>query len=256
MKRMLAFLTVLAFLMPSAVSAQSSMDFGFKVGGSRAKMSGDLSHFQLITAILTTFTGAVEVDNDARIGLLGGAFLSINTSPTFSIQPEVLYSVKGMESKFRYSFGTSDFETVLQVKLTYVEVPVLLKYRFPTEGNFKPSIYAGPALGVSVKGEFDGEHGAMDGDGLNLTTLDISNVKSTEFSVVVGGELGIAMGNTTLFLDVRYTQGLTKTFEDASLLTSIANDEWAFVGANGIGDDTKNNNISLAVGVSFPIGGN
>ncbi len=87
MKKMLTFLFVLAFLMTSAVSAQSSMDFGFKFGGNRAKMSGDPSIFNLITAVLTTFTGAVEVDNDARIGLVGGAFLTIHTSPNFSIQP-------------------------------------------------------------------------------------------------------------------------------------------------------------------------
>ena len=256
MKKMLTLFTVLAFLLTSAGSAQSSMDFGFKVGGNRAKMSGDPSIFNLITAVLTTFTGAVEVDNDARIGLVGGAFLTINTSPNFSIQPEFLYSTKGMETKFRYTFNSVDYETVLQIKLIYVEIPVLLKYKFSTEGNLKPSFYFGPALGLNVSGNFTGEEGSLGGDALDLGELDISNLTSTEFSAVIGGELGIAMGNTTLLLDLRYTAGLTTVFDDASFATAITNSEWAFVDDNGIADDMKNSGFSLSVGVSFPIGGN
>ena len=127
MKKMLTFLIVLAFLMTSAVSAQSSMDFGFKAGGNMAKMSVDDSStaiFNFVEAVLIGFTGSVEVDSDARIGLVSGAFLSINVSPTFSIQPEVLYSVKGVERKFRYNFNSTDYETVLQIDAAYLEIPV------------------------------------------------------------------------------------------------------------------------------------
>ena len=123
MKKMLVFVTALAILMTSAVSAQTTMDLGFKVGGSRAKMSVDdasTAIFNFVEAVLIGFTGSVEVDSDARIGLVSGAFLSINVSPTFSIQPEILYSVKGVEKKFRYNFMSTDFETVLQVETAYL----------------------------------------------------------------------------------------------------------------------------------------
>ena len=260
MKKMLMFLTVLAFLMTSAVSAQTTFDLGFKVGGNRAKMSVDddsTTYLNAIAARFVLFTGAggVGVDPDARIGFVGGAFLSINTSPTFSIQPEVLYSVKGVEKKLRYNYNNTDFETVLQIEMTYLEIPVLLKYKFPSEGKIRPSLYVGPALGFNLDGTFSAEEGVQGGFADDLGDIDIANLKSTEFSAVVGGELGVALGNTILLLDLRYTQGLTKAFEDASFATAIVNNEWAFVNTAGEADDVKNSSFSVVVGISFPLGG-
>lgn len=256
MKKMLTLLIVVAFLLTSAVSAQSSMDFGFKFGGNRAKMSVDDSStaiFNFVEAVLIGFTGSVEVDSDARIGLVGGAFLSINVSPTFAIQPELIYSTKGVEKKFRYNFNSTDYETVLQIDAAYLEIPVLLKYKFPSEGKIRPSLYVGPALGFNLSGKLKLEEGTEGGFATDLGEIDIANLKSTEFSAVIGGELGIAMGNTTLLLDLRYTQGLTKAYED---ITTVDAGEFPIVNSDGTADDSKNSSFSLTVGVSFPIGGN
>lgn len=257
MKKFLTILTVLAFLMTSVVSAQSSMDFGFKFGGNRAKMSVDdqsTAIFNFVEQTLTGFVGTVDVDSDARIGLIGGAFLSFNVSPTFAIQPELLYSTKGVEKKFRYNFNSTDYETVLQVNTAYLEIPVLLKYKFPTEGNIKPSLYVGPALGFNISGTLSLEEGTEGGFATDLGEIDIANLKSTEFSGVIGGELGIAMGNTTLLLDVRYTQGLTKAYEDTSPVPTGS--EFPIVNSDGTADDSKNSSFSLTVGILFPLGGN
>ncbi len=260
MKKMLTFLIVLSFLMTSVVSAQSSMDFGFKFGGSRAKMSVDAedsTYFTWIDSVFSSLAGSVEIDSDARIGLVGGVFLSINVSPTFSIQPEILYSVKGVEKKVRYNFMGTPYETVLQIETAYLEIPVLLKYKFPSEGKIRPSLYAGPALGFNLSGKFKLEEGNEGAFATNLGERDILNLKSTEFSGVLGGELGIAMGNTTLLLDLRYTQGLTKAFEDASNQgQDPITGDWAFVSPSGEADNSKNSSFSLSIGVSFPIGGN
>lgn len=256
MKKFLTILTVLSFLMTSAGSVQSAMDFGFKVGGNRAKMSVDdqsTAIFNFVEQTLSGFVGTVDVDSDARIGLIGGAFLSFNVGPTFSIQPEILYSVKGVEKKFRYNFNSTDFETVLQVNTAYLEIPVLLKYRFPTEGNIKPSLYVGPALGFNISGKLQLEEGTEGGFATDLGEIDIANLKSTEFSGIIGGELGIAMGNTTLLLDLRYTQGLTKAYEDVSTVDA---GEIPIVNSDGTADDSKNSSFSLSIGILFPLGGN
>ena len=260
MKKMVMFLTVLAFLMTSAVSAQSSMDFGFKVGGSRAKTSVDDNSTAIFNFIQTTLIGytgsadSVELDSDARIGAMGGAFLSINVSPTFAIQPEILYSTKGVEKKFRYTFMGSPFETVGQIATTYLEIPVLLKYKFPSEGKIRPSLYAGPAIGFNLSGTISLEEGTEGGFATDLGEQDIANMKSTEFSGVFGGELGFAMGNTNLFLDLRYTQGFTKAYDDIVIATVPAGEK-AIVNTDDTADDSKNSSFSLAVGISFPIGG-
>ena len=67
------------------------------------------------------------------------------------------------------------------------------------------------------------------------------------------GLLKLNMGNTTLLLDVRYTRGLTKAYED---VTTVNANEFPIVNVDGTADDSKNSSFSLTLGVSFPIGGN
>ena len=129
----------------------------------------------------------------------------------------------------------------------------MLKYKFPSEGKIRPSLYVGPALGFNLSGKFKLEEGTEGGFATDLGEIDIANLKSTEFSGVIGGELGIAMGNTTLLLDVRYTRGLTKAYEE---VTTVNTNEFPIVNVDGTADDSKNRSFSLTLGVSFPIGGN
>lgn len=86
----------------------------------------------MIDSALIPFVGTVELDTDARIGFVGGAFLTIHVSPTIAIQPEILYTVKGVETKFRYNSNGVDQESSLAFALNYVEIPVLIKYKIKT----------------------------------------------------------------------------------------------------------------------------
>jgi hypothetical protein len=256
MKKHLIILAMMGILLTPVVSAQTTFDFGFKGGGLRAKMSGDPSIVTLLDSALTAFTGTVELDTDARIGLVGGAFLTINVSPTIAIQPELLYSVKGVETTFKYNYQSQDWESTLKWALTYIEIPVLIKYKIPTDGKVKPGLYLGPALGFNSKGTFK-QDDQVANDPLNFGEFDIANVKSTDFSAVFGGELGFVMSSFNLVLDVRYNLGLTKAFEDADLGTNFyADGEWVLIDrTTGAADDMKHKGLSASVGISFPIGG-
>ncbi|MGH9879659.1 MAG: hypothetical protein ACRD5H_18675, partial [Nitrososphaerales archaeon] len=92
---------------------------------------------------------------------------------------------------------------------------------------------------------------------LMLGEVDITNAKSTEFSGIFGGELGLVAGKVNLLLDVRFTQGFTKAFEDATYDPGSISDrnEYAFVNSSGVADDMKNSGFSIDVGFSIPIGG-
>lgn len=55
-----------------------------------------------------------------------------------SIEPQIFYSEKG--TKIAITQGSAEAE----VKLRYVEVPILLKFWIPTQGNVKPYLFVGP----------------------------------------------------------------------------------------------------------------
>src|SRR3990170_4963838 len=56
-------------------------------------------------------------DTDMRLGFVGGGFLAINFHEAFAIQPEVVYSMKGIE----------DPDSDGAFKLNYVQIPILAK---------------------------------------------------------------------------------------------------------------------------------
>ncbi|MGH8016092.1 MAG: porin family protein, partial [Candidatus Zixiibacteriota bacterium] len=157
MKKQLMCLTTAILIFAGVASAQTTFDFGLKGGGCFNKMSGDPDLFLLLQSKYSSFADStVETDTDGRSGFHGGAFLTINLNGPVSIQPEIIYSVKGVKEIFEYTYNSQDYKTSLSLVLTYVEIPVLIKYNFPTSGKIKPRLYAGPALAFNVDGKFKG----------------------------------------------------------------------------------------------------
>jgi|AntRauTorcE11897_2_1112592.scaffolds.fasta_scaffold24812_2 hypothetical protein len=142
-----------------------------------------------------------DADFDSRTGLMLGLYANyhISNSPIF-IQPEVLYTQKGFES------GNTT------VQLDYIEIPVLAKFAFITEGNLTPYVYAGPSIGFNINSEVDGDVEIEDLEIIEEFGSDVDiedQFNSTEFSVVVGG--GLDFGNFDL--GARYGAGLTEIFD-------------------------------------------
>jgi len=145
-------------------------------------------HFELgvkAGANISNFTGASnEADLKAKtmVGFHGGAFVSLFMGNNFAIQPEVLLSTQGAKVE-QTGVNKTDY------KLTYINVPVMAKYRF--NGGFY--LEAGPQIGFKVHEKVDG------------TSEDFA--KSTDFSIAGGigyhSPIGLGIG-------ARYTAGLSK----------------------------------------------
>ena len=73
--------------------------------------------------------------------LTGGWFLTVPLSDSagFSIEPEALWSVKGMQ------WNTDALEGSL--RLTYLDVPVLLRYAGPPGARARIHVFGGPSVG-------------------------------------------------------------------------------------------------------------
>lgn len=176
MKRFaLVMFVVMAFA--ASASAQGMMA-GLKGGLNIAKMSGD------------------DVPDEATwlYGGAGGIYFGYAFNDMFCIQPEVLFMMKGWKMEV-------DGET-FSGKLNYIDIPVLLKVNIPTEGSFRPSIFAGPYLGMLLSAKFEDE--------------DIKDfTKSMDYGLVFGAGLNYMLAEDKGFisLDARYGMGLT-TIDD------------------------------------------
>lgn len=203
---------VFALIAAAPVSAQSTR-IGAKVGLTSATVTGDDAE------------GAESLN-----GFSGGVFATFQLSPAFAIQPEVLYMSKGASVDIEDEF-TAD------LKLRYIEIPVLAKVSFGT-GVLRPNVFAGPAIAFRTGCEIEAGDGEFSGTvDCDDDELDIGAFKTTDFGAVVGVGFDYDLGSAALLVDARLDLGLS-SLDDT-----------------GTDADAKNRAWSFLVGASFPVGG-
>lgn len=200
-------IVLLAMFLPFSVQAQGT-EFGFKGGVNIATYGGD--------------DGG---DFDSRTGIIAGGSFAFNLSPMFSIQPELLYAMKGATG--------SDVDGSFTVKHDYVEIPLLARLRISTApgSTLRPSLFAGPALGIELSCDLEGEDA---GTTVSASCSDFGiDTKTTDFGLVFGGELGLDRDGMRIGLEARYNLGLTSILD-----------------ADGAGD-IKHRAISIMATIAF-----
>lgn len=173
------FLLAALFIVPSTMSAQSSI--GFKAGYTAANLRGN------------------DADNmDWRSGFAGGLFVNIPVVQLFAIQPEVLFRQRGAYNRFEIT------NIEQRIKLTYIDIPVLFKLRLPIEGTVYPHIYAGPRASFSLKGEYEVD--LYNGS----TFTDQINVRKYDFGGVAGFGVDVLTDKIFFTSDFRFGLGALK----------------------------------------------
>lgn len=207
----LAVLIAVLGVSPALAQEESPMSFGLKLGVNISDIRG-----------MEGMTWAADLI-DWKTGFVGGVFMSYKFNNWFALQPELLYSMKGMK------FGFLS-ESILTVSLDYIEIPILAMADIPLEGTLRPFFYAGPVVGFNVRSnvavsfdEFDAEDD-MD-----------EFVSGTEFSLVLGLGLNIGIAGRDVILDFRYEPGLTNIFT-SDVTDEVENMNW------------KNDTIAILLG--------
>ncbi len=168
MKKLGSVLLVTVFAVALALPrpAEAGIRLGIKGGASIANVNGNFED---------------ELENwKSTVGFCGGIFLEFNFGRILTLQPEVLYTMKGTDT----GLG--------KLKFDYIEIPVLLKLRLPT-GSVHPFVFAGPAFGFTLKSALEG--------------VELNDFPKSDYSAVLGG--GLQLGRS-FHIDVRYTMGLQK----------------------------------------------
>ena len=209
MKRIFCFICTIVISIPACDYGQS-LTTGVKVGLNSATTGGSDASSQSITS------------------LNAGLFASFDVAGLIALQPELLYTVKGYTASYPVPelqgpipFGSGN----LTAKISYIEIPVLLKLYTSSLGIIKPNIFAGPEVALKLSGTAT--------SGSPSSEQDLQNINSTDFGIIVGAGININLPMTTLMVDIRYDIGMRS-------LSSIPNPP-----------DIKNRVLSLNAGIGL-----
>lgn len=133
-------------------------------------------------------------DENLKAGLNIGIGVKLPVSQGFSVQPELLYSMKGAQLNYNNVLGSGKYK----YNLEYLEVPVAAVFNVSRNFNIHLGPYVGFLLSARVK-DVD-----QDGNINGVTELDKDNFRTTDYGLF--GGIGFDIQNFTL--GARYNYGL------------------------------------------------
>jgi opacity protein-like surface antigen len=181
-RSLLSFFAVTAMVLAPATPSQAQV-LGVKLGASFANLDVD-----------------VDDAGTSRItGFAGGGFLRFG-SGRLGLQLELLSVTKG--SDFVDPFGDDDAE----IRLEYVEMPLLIHVPLSLGQAFSPYVFAGPTLSLESGCSVEFANQSRDCDDAQA---DVFRRNKTDFGLAAGGGLAFAMGPGSVLVEGRYTWGLS-----------------------------------------------
>ena len=220
------------------LASHFAMAQGIEIGAKGSFNLSNVSKFELADRLLPDFKLLPSGG--------GGVFVDFPLGNGLSFRPEVLYTEKGSKlANINLSglTGNSGVGGVIgsllsvdaRIILRYIDVPLLLKYKFATTSNSGGYIVAGPSLGFKV------------GDDLKLNFLSSIpaniplnlNYNKVEFSGNIGAGYEFPLsGKVKGFVEGRYQHGFTNILQDVGIIDL----------------KTRNRGFGISAGVSMPIG--
>mgnify|MGYP001561762886 CR=1 FL=1 len=169
--------------------------------------------------------GLVSFSWGSAAGFTLGAFYTVNINEYLAFQPELFYSKKGgkLEGGILGVLGSKS------IAIHYLELPLFLKLKFPTQSRVNPNLFVGPYLSLKLS-----DKGEIKVLGIELEE-ELVGIKSSDFGLVFGGGVDFNVKNAIVILDIRYDLGLVNIVEPIL----------------GIENEMKNRSLILMVGVGF-----
>lgn len=174
---------------------------------------------------------------DGARHLVVGGYFGVGISDRLAIQIEAVYGARGAEGVRVGQTGLDPAADPVGLRMTYLDVPILLRTGFPGQ-RFLPSLFVGPYAGFLLSCELDraGTAWSCDADTDATTETARFNPRSTDVGILAGAALDMALGQNTVFVDLRYTVGLLSIM------------------AGGDRGDARHTGFEVTGGFAFPLG--
>ncbi len=188
----------------------------------------------LITLILTSSIYSLELNLDVKGGLnlatmfgktvdslidngfdktptpafCGGVGLELQFTERFSLQPELLLSMKGTE----FTKKEGDVQEQMDAEYLYLSMPILCKGNFSI-GKVGLNPFAGvvPAINIMSDFEMSLEDPNNPDNQYDITVDTKDNIRSTDIGLTAGLELEFPLKKGSILFDVRNTTSLLNT---------------------------------------------
>ncbi len=176
----------------------------------------------------------IEEADDSNIipGFHAGFFGEFILTDKFSLQPEVLFSTKGVKATYDsdfFNFDIADGETTLNI--SYIDIPVYLKFNLAEDFNF----HLGPYLGILMNAKYESENEILDFININDAD-DIDRDQFNNLDYGISGGLGFEL--EPFIFGFNYNLGLRSVAIEDEAMRSLM-------------EDAKNNVIQIYFGLSF-----
>jgi hypothetical protein len=193
------------------------------------------------------FTSAdVEIANEGadvstNTGFGIGGIFDWSLNQTFSLRLEPMYLQKGL--------GKTELDILpgveWELKSSYLELPVFIKAEF---GNtFRPYIMAGPSFGLLFSSEV-----SVEVSGITFKGDSKSATENIDVSLAFGGGINYPMDRFSIFLEGRYSYGLTDNIKGGSVKLSSGN-VTDVIDWNKKTDKIIYRGFQIMAGVTFPL---
>ena len=202
---------VLFFTFLIAIPASAQVNLGFLGGINLANVDADPleEEWELSSTTVFGFGGVLD--------------FNLNESVTLRLEP--MYLQKGTTIDIIETYK-------IEFNVAYIEIPVMIMYNIGTSET-KPYVMAGPTIGHNLSAELKISGGGMSGeDDVKDTISDF------EFGLCFGAGVSVPMGNNFIFLEARYSLGLTNINDDPEDPDT----------------EIKTKGIQIFAGITFPVG--
>lgn len=215
--KFIIFLGIFVFSFP-AFSMKIGLKSGMNVAGTR--ISGDSSISE------ENWTGL------SRSSF--GVFLRLDISQRLTLQPEISYVMKGIKRIQLVPTGYMQFTSVTHMwRFHYIELPILLRFKFAPKRNFYPVAFTGPYLAYLITSKW--KHEFSLGGPITDIWNETDRLKRFDYGIVFGAGAELKQKVVTIMFEVRYALGLPNVASDT-------NEKYTNI---------KNSCFSMQMGLSF-----
>jgi hypothetical protein len=217
-------LFVVVFMLSQSAAAEPWVSFGAKAG--------------LYTSNTTEITASWP-QTSFKSGFAGGVYMDYAFNRYFSLQPEILYVMKGLNG----GIANSMFDVDYSARFDYIEIPLLAKFTLAGRSRFSPYIFAGPGVGINIK-FID-----LRSDEIQSGSSDWSAIMNRAelcFSFGGGCKYGIGLGGITA--DIRFDLGLSNVYSGGKVTRELGGYETTDTIVAG---SSRNLGFAMLVGYNF-----